>query len=147
MATAPRKRAPKATPAPPPASTADIVSAMVTLNAQQDDRGITKVIVGGVCAAIGAILLALIFWVGSSVNSLSTNVTKMSANVDQLQKSISDLQTTQGTASQQLADGKATDARQDARADAIDADINRMKERVRILEGQKPLELNRRYAD
>lgn len=106
---------------------------------RDDDRGVTKLVVGGICTMLGAIILALIFWVGSSVNGLSTTVTKMSANVDQLQKSIADLQQTQGTATQQLADIRTTNAKQDARQDAVDADINRMKERIRLLEGQKPL--------
>ena len=104
-----------------------------------EKEGTTKVVVGGVISMIGAIILGLIFWVGSSVNGLSTSVTKMGANLDQLQKSISDLQQSQGTTSQQLSDGKAVNARQDARMDAVDADINRMKERLRIVEGQKPL--------
>jgi len=108
-----------------------------------DDRGITRLIVGGATAAIGAIMLGLIFWVGTSVNSLSGSVTKMSANVDQLQKSIADLQVNQGATSTQVSDGKATNAKQDARADAQEADINRIKERVRMLEGQKPLQLGR----
>jgi hypothetical protein len=106
---------------------------------RDDDRGVTKLVVGGICAMLGAIILALIFWVGSSVNGLGTTVTKMSANVDQLQKSIADLQQTQGTATQQLSDIRTTNAKQDARQDAIDADMNRVKERVRILEGQKAL--------
>ena len=101
-------------------------------------EGLTKLMVSGV----SAIILGLIFWVGTSVNGLSTSVTKMSANVDQLQKSISDLQHSQGTTSQQLSDGKAVNARQDARMDAVDADVGRMKERLRIVEGQKPLEMS-----
>jgi len=66
-------------------------------------------------------------------------VTKMSANVDQLQKSIADLQQTQGTATQQLSDIRTQNARQDARDDAIEAEMKRVKDRVRIAEGQKPL--------
>lgn len=108
----------------------------------EKDGGVAKVVVGGICTMLGAIILALIFWVGSSVNGLGTTVTKMSANVDQLQKSIADLQQTQGTASQQLADGKATDARQDARLEAHDVETNRIKERLRIVEGQPPLRGN-----
>lgn len=88
---------------------------------------------------LGAIILALIFWLGSSVSSLTTTVTKMSANVDQLQKSIADLQQTQGTATQQLADIRTTNAKQDAEQLAIKEDMNRIKERMRIVEGQKPL--------
>lgn len=118
----------KAPPAPPaPASS--------------DKDSVTKVIIGGIVTILGAVVLALIFWVGTSVSDLSKSVTTMSANVDQLQKAIADLQQSQGTASQQLADGKATNARQDARADAIEADVGRIKERLRIVEGQKPLEL------
>ncbi len=130
---------------PPAPSLAQLLEAMQAMHAvpapapSNEERGVTRVIVGGVTAMIGAIMLALFFWVGTSVSSLSTAVTKMSANVDQLQKSITDLQQSQGTASQQLADGKATDARQDARLDGHDAETNRIKERIRVLEGQPPL--------
>ena len=106
---------------------------------REENSGVTKAVVTGICAMLGAIILALIFWVGSSVNGLSTTVTKMSANVDQLQKSIADLQQTQGTATQQLADIRTTNAKQDAEQLAIKEDLNRMKERIRIVEGQKPL--------
>jgi septal ring factor EnvC (AmiA/AmiB activator) len=115
-------------PAPPAAPTI-----------RENDGGVTKLVVGGICAMLGAIILALIFWVGSSVNGLGTTVTKMSANVDQLQKSIADLQQTQGTATQQLSDIRTANARQDARHDAVEAEIKRMKERIRIVEGQPPL--------
>lgn len=106
---------------------------------RDDDRGVTKLVVGGVIALIGAIMLGLFFWVGGSVNSLNTTVTKMSANVDQLQKSIADLQQTQGSATQALGDLRATNAKQDAEQLAIKEDLNRMKERIRIVEGQPPL--------
>lgn len=107
--------------------------------AVEADGGVTKLVVGGICAMLGAIILALIFWLGSSVSGLTTTVTKMSANVDQLQKSIADLQQTQGTATQQLADIRTTNAKQDAEQVSIKEDLNRMKERIRIVEGQKPL--------
>jgi septal ring factor EnvC (AmiA/AmiB activator) len=138
---------PNSTPSPSP-SLMEILQAVQMMNPpaqatavvnKDEDRGVTKAIVGGICAMLGAIILALIFWVGSSVNGLGTTVTKMSANVDQLQKSIADLQQTQGTATQQLSDIRTTNAKQDAEQDAVKADIVRMKERLRIVEGQKPL--------
>ncbi|MET4594551.1 hypothetical protein [Sphingomonas sp. PvP015] len=106
---------------------------------RETEGGVAKVVVGGICTMLGAIILALIFWVGSSVNGLGTTVTKMSANVDQLQKSIADLQQTQGSATQALGDLRATNAKQDAEQLAIKEDLNRMKERIRIVEGQPPL--------
>lgn len=114
-------------------------SAPVPVPARDDGGGVTKLIVGGIVVLIGVIMLGVFGWVGSSVNGLNTTVTKMSANVDQLQKSIADLQQTQGTATQQLSDIRTQNARQDARADAVEADLKRMKERIRMAEGQKPL--------
>ncbi len=105
----------------------------------EKDNSVTKLIIGGVVGFIGIVMMAVFLWVGSSVNGLNTTVTKMSANVDQLQKSITDLQQTQGSAAQQLSDLKITNTRQDARHDAVDADLKRMKERIRLVEGQKPL--------
>ena len=141
---------PNSTPPTPSPTLMEIMQAMqlmhtpsapvpVPVPARDDDRGVTKLIVGGVVILIGAIMLGLFGWVGTSVNGLNTTVTKMSANVDQLQKSIADLQQTQGTATQQLSDIRTQNARQDARADAVEADLKRMKERIRMAEGQRPL--------
>jgi hypothetical protein len=123
----------------PASSTADIVAAIQVLNAQQDERGVMK----HAPSIIVAILLGLIFWVGATLLSLNNTVTRMSANVDTLSKSISDLQSGQGASSKTIGDLQALTARQDARSDAIEADMSRVKERMRILEGQKPLELDR----
>ncbi|WP_298810648.1 hypothetical protein [uncultured Sphingomonas sp.] len=109
--------------------------APVPVQLPPDDRGLAK----HASTVIVAIILALCLWVGNSVSSLGTTVTRMSANVDALQKGIADLQASQGSASVQLSDTKATNAKQDARADAMEADMSRVKERVRILEGQRPL--------
>lgn len=125
---------PPAQPAPTPAP----VPVPVPV-ATEGDAGVTKLIIGGVVGFIGIVMMAVFLWVGSSVQGLNTTVTKMSANVDQLQKSIADLQQTQGTATQQLSDVRATNARQDARQDAVEADLKRMKERIRIAERQQPL--------
>ncbi|TCP94482.1 hypothetical protein C8J42_101948 [Sphingomonas sp. PP-CE-1A-559] len=102
-----------------------------------EERGLAK----HAATIIVAIILALCLWVGASVSSLGTTVTRMSANVDALQKGIADLQTSQGSASIQLSDTKATNAKQDARADAMEADVLRVKERVRMLEGQRPVHI------
>ncbi|WP_294356312.1 hypothetical protein [uncultured Sphingomonas sp.] len=123
-----------ATRPPPP------TPAPVTL--PPDDRGLAK----HASTVIVAIILALCLWVGNSVSSLGTTVTRMSANVDALQKGIADLQASQGSASVQLSDTKATNAKQDARADAMEADMGRVKERVRILEGQKPITVEPQHA-
>ncbi len=118
---------------------APVVAPVVAAVKNDDTGGVTKLVVGGICAMMGAIILALIFWLGSSVTGLNTTVTKMSSNVDQLQKSIAELQQTQGSASQQLSDLKITNTRQDARQDSVEADLKRMKERIRMAEGQRPL--------
>ncbi|MBD8699267.1 hypothetical protein IFT54_05485 [Sphingomonas sp. CFBP 13714] len=118
---------------------APVVAPVVTAVKGEDNAGVTKIVVAGIIALIGAIMLALFFWVGTSVNGLNTTVTKMSSNVDQLQKSIAELQQTQGSAAQQLSDLRITNTRQDARHDAVEADLKRMKERIRMAEGQKPL--------
>jgi len=88
---------------------------------------------------IVALVLALMVWVGSTLSGLTTSMATLTANVSSVQKSIADLQQSQGSAAQQLADGKANDAKQDARLDAHEADTNRIKERIRVLEGQPPL--------
>lgn len=122
--------------APTPPTLSEIMAAMAALRpTPSPDTGLAK----HASTIVVAILLALCLWVGSSVSSLSTIVTRMSANFDALQKSITDLQQTQGSAATQLSDARAANAKQDARLDAFDADLNRLKERTRMLEGQKPV--------
>ena len=119
---------------------ADIAAAIATAsaNAPKDD-GITKLVVGGIVSFIGVTMMALFFWVGTSVNDLSKSVTIMGANVENLQKSITDLQQGQGATSKTTSDLQAQVAAGAARTTAIEQDASRMKERLRILEGQKPL--------
>jgi len=122
-------------PAPAPVAPVPVA---VPVTAEKDG-GVTKLIIGGVIAFIGFILLLTFGYAANSLTNLNTTVTKMSSNVDQLQKSIAELQQTQGSASQQLSDLRITNTRQDARDDAVEADLKRMKERIRMAEGQKPL--------
>lgn len=136
----PRTRAPSA---------ADIAAAMAVLTPHitppapppppPADNSVVKLVVGGVVALIGIIMAALFIWVGSSVQDLSRSVTLMSANVDNLQKSITELQQGQGANSKSTSDLQAQVAAGAARSTAIEQDMNRVKERVRILEGQRPL--------
>lgn len=138
MATAPTKR--RTTPAPPAQS--EIVAAIQALSAAQssaDDRGMLK----HASTIIVAVILALVLWVGATLLSLNTTVTRMSANVDVLSKTIDGLQTGSAASGKTIGDLQAMTARQDARANAIEADVNRVKERVRMLEGQKPLDMDR----
>lgn len=138
MATAPRKRAP-ASPAPDP----NLVAALAALT-PPEERGIAK----HAASIIGAVILALILWAGGQLLNLNNTVTRMSADVSALSKSIDGLQSGQGASAKTIGDLQRSDAAQDARDNAYEADMNRVKERVRMLEGQKPLDLSRpRNAD
>ena len=112
-----------------------MVSAIAAANTSQEEKGIAK----HVQSIIVAVILALTFWVGTTLLSLNNIGTKMSANIDGLTKSISDLQAGQGQSSRTIGDLRNAQAASKARQDASDADMNRVKERIRILEGQKPL--------
>lgn len=103
--------------------------------ASPDERGIAK----HAATIIVAIILGLCMWVGSTVSSLSTAVTKMQGTMDEVQRSVGNLQASQTTAVQQVSDLRTLVAKGDARADAVEADVGRVKERIRILEGQKPI--------
>jgi hypothetical protein len=127
-----------------PPSLMEMIGAMNALQHQNassaapvDNSGNTFAKTAG--GVIVALVLALMVWVGSTLSGLTTSMATLTANVSSVQKSIADLQTSQGSAAQQLADGKANDAKQDARLDAHEADTNRIKERIRMLEGQEPL--------
>lgn len=130
-----------------PPTAADVAAAITALSAatgaagsgHAKDDSLSKSVVNGAVGIVGLILVALIFWIGSSINDLSKSVMIMSANVDSLQKSIGQLQQGQGETSKTTTDLQAGLAAGGARTTAIEADINRVKERVRQLEGQRPL--------
>ncbi len=121
--------------APTSKQTLEIVAAIQALT-PPEEKGIAK----HATSIIVAIVLALILWVGGTLWGLNNTVTRMSANVDTLSKSISDLQSGQGASTKTISDLQRSDAAQDARGNAFEADMNRIKERVRILEGQRPLD-------
>lgn len=114
----------------------DIINAIQSLNAANEPRGMEK----HAAAFIGAVLLALILWFGTQVWTLTTTVTTLNATVATLAKSIDDLQTGQNGSSKITSDLQAGQAAAKATTDAIKEDMNRIKERVRMLEGQKPLD-------
>lgn len=103
------------------------------------ENSLTRALITGASAIIGIIIIGLLGWMATSVATLNTNMGIVSTNISGIQKSIADLQTSQGSAAQQLSDMRTQNARQDARADAVEADVKRMKERIRMTEGQKPL--------
>jgi len=106
-----------------------------------DKDSLTRAIITGVSATIGLIIIGLLGWMATSVSTLNTNMGIVSVSLTTIQKSIADLQQSQGSAAQQLADGKAIDAKQDARIEAHEADMSRVKERIRLLEGQPPVNI------
>lgn len=103
------------------------------------EDSLSKTLVNGAVSVIGLIIVALIFWIGNSINDLSKSVVIMSTNVESLQKSIGQLQQGQGETSKTTSDLQAGLAAGGARTTAIEADVTRVKERVRMLEGQRPL--------
>lgn len=137
MATTPRTRAPSA--ASIAAAVAALTPVPVPVPAPRQENSLAEKIIGGAATLIGAIILALLFWVGNSIGDLSKSVTLMSANVDNLQKAIADLQQGQGATSKTTSDLQAGLAASGARTTAIENDVTRVKERVRMLEGQRPL--------
>lgn len=116
-------------------STDEIVNAIKLLNAANEERGVAKY----VPHILVTLILGILFYFATTVMSLTTAVTTLSANVNAMSKGISDLQVGQAASSKTVGDLQAASARQDARSDALDADIGRVKERVRILEGLKPV--------
>lgn len=118
-----------------PAHAVPVVAPIVA----EKENSLTRALITGASAIIGIIIIGLLAWMATSVATLNTNMGIVSTNINGIQKSIADLQTSQGSAAQQLSDMRTQNARQDARDDAVEADIKRMKERIRMTEGQKPL--------
>lgn len=116
-------------------STEEIVAAIKALSASQEEKGWTR----HIPSMIVAVMLALLFWFGSTVFNLTTAVTTLSVNVNQMAKTMTDYQGVQAGSAKTIGDLQERTAREDARISAVEQDGLRTKERIRILEGQKPL--------
>lgn len=71
--------------------------------------------------------------------SMSSTLSSVSTKVDTVQKTITDIQADQRAADGRVSDLQAAVAKQDSRLSGYSDRLDRVLERVRILEGQKPL--------
>ena len=114
----------------------DILTAVAALRpAPVEEKGIGKY----APTIIVAIILALCLWVGATLVSVGQTLSTMLANVNSIQKSVDEIKVNQNTTSDKVADLQSRVAQHDLRLNAIELDATRMKERIRIVEGQKPL--------
>ena len=123
-------------PADPPPSMNDILTAVAALRpAPVEEKGFAKF---GFPVVI-ALVIGLLGWAGASLSSLSTAVATMAANLTTVQKSVDELNTRTAGITDKIADLQSRLAQHDLRLNAVETEDLRMKERIRIAEGQKPI--------
>ncbi len=121
---------------PEPPSMNDILTAVAALRpAPVEEKGLAK----HVGTIIVALLLALCLWVGATLVSVGNTLTKVSTSVDNIQKSVDELKLAQNGMNDKIADLQSRLAQHDQRLNSIDGIDTRLAERLRIVEGQKPL--------
>ena len=115
----------------------DLVALLAALRpAGPDAQSLSK----GVQTLIVAAALGIGAWVMSSINAVQATLAGVSTTVQSIQKAIGDVQTAQGSAAAAIADMLAQNAQLVQRVTTLEAGSQRMSDRIRIVEGQKPLE-------
>lgn len=126
-------------PSEPAPSLNDFIDALAKTRAPApEESGLAKYI----AAAIGAIAIALCLWVGSTLVSVGQTISTMNANVINIGKAVDDLKTQQSGLGDKVADLQSRLAQHDLRLNAIDQWRQSTNDRLRIVEGQKPLTAN-----
>ncbi|MFW2829868.1 hypothetical protein [Sphingomonas sp. ID0503] len=89
-----------------------------------------------------AIMLALCLWVGATIYSLAQTTTQVSTKLDAMQKALDGMSSEQQQTGQRIAEIMAAQAKGDQRLTAVELEQQRMRERLRAVEGQAPLPSN-----
>lgn len=89
---------------------------------------------------IVAAALGIGAWVMSSINAVQATLAGVSTTVQSIQKAIGDVQTAQLGATAAIGDMKAQNAQLVQRVATLETASQRMNDRMRIVEGQKPLD-------
>lgn len=116
----------------------ELAAALAALNRPQqqaEPQGIAKHVGTILCAAI----IAMGVWMASTISSLQNTLTSVSTKVDAITKTLGDVQTAQGGSVAAIGDIKAQNAGLAQRVATLETNSQRLNERMRIVEGQKPL--------
>lgn len=120
-----------------PPGLGELAAALAALRpASNEAQSLSK----GVQTIIVAAALGIGAWVMSSINAVQTTLAGVSTTVQSIQKAIGDIQTAQGSATVAIGDMKAQNAQLVQRVTTLETGAQRMNDRMRIVEGQKPLD-------
>jgi TolA-binding protein len=121
----------------PSPSLGELAAALAALRPPANDgHSLSK----GVQTIIVAAALGIGAWVMSSINAVQTTLAGVSTTVQSIQKAVGDVQTAQGSATAAIGDMKAQNAQLVQRVATLETTSQRMSDRMRIAEGQKPLD-------
>lgn len=116
---------------------AELVASLAALRPQQqqDQQGLAKHVGNG----LALIVLAMGFWMATTISTLQNTLTQVSTTVTAINKTLGDVQASQGATVSEVSDLKAQNAALAQRVTTIETGIQRNADRMRLLEGQKPL--------
>jgi hypothetical protein len=89
---------------------------------------------------IVVIALAVAFWVVTSINTMQQTLVGVSMTVKAIQDSVGSVQSAQTGSANQIGDLRASSAQIAVRVSALETAVLRNADRLRVLEGQKPID-------
>lgn len=118
---------------PEPPSAAELIAAMQEIN---KESGLAKY----VPLVVIAMIVGLLGWVGTSLAGLPSSIATMSANLASVQKSVDEIKMQQGGLTDKVSDLQSRLAQHDLRLNAMDQWRATTNDRLRLVEGQHPLQ-------
>lgn len=117
----------------------ELLAAITALRASDQTPASMRIGAMIVIPVVVALIVGILGWVGTGVSGVSTSVAQIQISLAGVQKTVDSLSTGQNDITKHLAEIDTRLARHDDRLNNIDALDQRINDRVRIAEGQKPL--------
>lgn len=116
----------------------ELAAALAALNrpAQPEQLGFAKHVGNG----LAVLVIGMGVWMASTISSLQNTLTGVSTKVDAISKTLGDVQTAQNGSVAAIGDIKAQNVGLAQRVTTLETNVQRLNDRMRIVEGQKPLE-------
>lgn len=134
-----RKDIPTPEPVEPPMSSRELLLAIASLRPPEESSGVQKIVVMIMVPIVVAIVVGLLAWVGTTVSGVGSSISSMQTSLIMVQKSVDALTAKQTDEHDKIAEVASRVSQHDLRLNSLEQGQSRQNDRIRIAEGQKPL--------
>lgn len=137
-----RKDAPSTVETGAPMSSHDLIAAIAALRGTDETPALQKIVIMIMVPIVVAIVVGLLAWVGTTVSGVGSSIASMQTSLVMVQKSVDALTAKQSDEHDKIAELVGRVGQHDLRLNNLEQSISRQNDRIRIAEGQKPLNPN-----